>query len=120
MTYTPGPWRYEAHTKTIRSEPSNYWLATMDSFDGAVDNESNARLIAAAPALVEALEAVIDGLPTLGRAVLLMNGENPKHTQFLRETYGGWCDKTIAQVIAALKQAKGECHDRHADRTERY
>ena len=52
---TPGPWRYEPETKTIRAVPSNYWLATMDSFDGAVDHVANARLIAAAPELLEAL-----------------------------------------------------------------
>jgi len=57
--HTPGPWRYEASTKTIRACPSNYWLATMDSWDGAVNNEANARLIAAAPDLLEALEELV-------------------------------------------------------------
>lgn len=47
--HTPGPWIYESETKTIRSKPANYWLASMDSWDGAVNNEANARLIAAAP-----------------------------------------------------------------------
>lgn len=56
---TPGPWRYEASTQTIRSVPANYWLATMDSFDGAVNHEANAHLIAAAPELLEALAAVL-------------------------------------------------------------
>jgi hypothetical protein len=60
MTRTPGPWRYEAATKTIRSVPANYWLATMDSFDGAVDHEANARLIAAAPDLLEACRMFCD------------------------------------------------------------
>lgn len=54
-TYTPGPWRYEESTKTIRSVPENYWLATMDSFDGAVNHQANAALIAAAPEMAEAL-----------------------------------------------------------------
>lgn len=57
-THTPGPWRYEPYTKTIRSQPSNYWLTTMDSWDGAVNNEANARLIAAAPEMLEALEQI--------------------------------------------------------------
>lgn len=43
--HTPTPWRYEASTKTIRSVPANYWLATMDSWDGAIDNEANADFI---------------------------------------------------------------------------
>lgn len=70
-THTAGPWRYEAATNTIRSVPANYWLATMDSWDGAISNDANAKLIAAAPellaALVDALEAlqiVQDLLPT--------------------------------------------------------
>jgi hypothetical protein len=53
MGHTPGPWRYEPETKTIRSEPANYWLATMDSWDGAINNEDNARLMAAAPEMFD-------------------------------------------------------------------
>jgi hypothetical protein len=55
--HTPGPWRYEESTKTIRAVPSNYWLATMDSWDGAVkpSNDANARLMAAAPELLALL-----------------------------------------------------------------
>ena len=57
-THTPGPWRYEEETRTIRAVPSNYWLATMDSWDGAINNEANAALIAAAPTLLEAARRV--------------------------------------------------------------
>lgn len=57
--HTPGPWKYEASTKTVRSIPSNYWIATMDSWEGAVNHEANARLIAAAPDLLEALEMLL-------------------------------------------------------------
>lgn len=63
--YIPKSWRYEKSTKTIRAEPENYWIATMDSIDGAVDNDANAELIAAAPEtkasekrLLEACKAV--------------------------------------------------------------
>lgn len=52
--HTPGPWRYESSTKTIRAVPQNYWLASMDSWDGAISNEANAALIAAAPDLLRA------------------------------------------------------------------
>lgn len=58
MKHTPGPWRYEGATKTIRSTPANYWVATMDSWDGAVDNVANARLIAAAPEMLDVLKVV--------------------------------------------------------------
>lgn len=57
MTATQGPWRFEESTWTIRAVPSNYWLASMDSWDGAVDHDANARLIAAAPDLLTALKA---------------------------------------------------------------
>lgn len=52
MSHTKAPWRLEASTKTIRSVPANYWIASMDSWDGAVDHEANGRLIAAAPELL--------------------------------------------------------------------
>lgn len=56
VPHTPAPWRYEAATKTIRAEPSNYWLASMNSWEGMVNHEANARLIAAAPELLEQLK----------------------------------------------------------------
>lgn len=56
IKHTPGPWKFEAETKTIRSIPANYWLASVDSWDGAVNHEANARLIASAPEMLEALE----------------------------------------------------------------
>lgn len=54
-------WRYEPSTKTIRSVPENYWIASMDSCEGAVDHEENARLIAAAPMLLSALRGLLNG-----------------------------------------------------------
>ncbi len=59
QNFTPGPWKWEPGSKTIRSVPANYWLATMDSWDGQVNNDANARLIAAAPALYAALEDLL-------------------------------------------------------------
>jgi hypothetical protein len=53
-------WRYEPETKTIRSVPQNHWIATMDTFDGAENHETNAHLIAAAPELYAALKALAD------------------------------------------------------------
>lgn len=58
-SFTNGPWRFEPATRTIRSVPANYWIATMDSWDGAVDNAANARLIAAAPELYAALHNLV-------------------------------------------------------------
>lgn len=53
-------WRYEESTKTIRSIPENYWIATMDSWDGAVNHAANSRLIAAAPDMLEALNGLFE------------------------------------------------------------
>jgi hypothetical protein len=58
-------WRYEASTKTIRSVPENYWIATMDSWDGAVNHEVNAKLIAAAPDLLHALNLLFDSYKSI-------------------------------------------------------
>ncbi len=59
MNYTKRPWKYESETKTIRSYPENYWLASMDSWDGAVNHEANARLIAAAPTMETAIRSML-------------------------------------------------------------
>ena len=67
MKYTKGPWRYEESTKTIRS-PENYWLATMDSWDGAVDHTANAHLMAAAPEIIEACRLAIQALKNVRAA----------------------------------------------------
>ena len=53
-------WKYEPATKTIRTSPENYWIATMDSFEGSVDHAANARLIAAAPELLAALKPLFE------------------------------------------------------------
>ncbi len=42
---TPTPWKYEASTKTIRATPANYWIATVDSWDGMVNNEKDGEFI---------------------------------------------------------------------------
>lgn len=82
--HSPGPWRYEAGTQTIRSVPANYWIATVDSADGMVNNEANARLIAAAPDLLEALEWLLPGAEAMGwditkakAAITKAKGEQP-------------------------------------------
>ena len=89
--HTPGPWRYEAGTKTIRAARENYWLCSMDSFDGAVDHEANARLIAAAPELLAALMVLVD---------------------HAREAYPHFEDtrgqRDIGEALAAISKAKGE------------
>jgi len=89
MMHTQGPWVYCEQTKTIRSKKENYWLATMDSWDGSVNNAANARLISAAPDLLAALEGCIGYLEAL-----------PAHYK----PDAQW----IAPARAAVAMAKGE------------
>ena len=62
LNNTKGPWKYEESTKTVRTQKENYWLATVDSWDGAVKDEQpdNGKLMAAAPELLEALCNVLE------------------------------------------------------------
>ena len=96
--HTPGPWIYEASTRTIRAVPANYWLASMDSFDGAVNHEANARLIAAAP---ELLEALID---TLGMLDHYQSGRADNWDGSTK----GQALSTIRDARAAIAKATGE------------
>ena len=55
----PNAARYEAATKTIRSVPGNHWLASMDSWDGAIDHDAMALVFAAAPTLLKELSDLV-------------------------------------------------------------
>ena len=87
--HTPGPW-------VVKSARSGFYIESqfdviVDSLDefgryGAIDDEANARLIAAAPELLEALEGCID---------LMDNG-------------GTWSLEDQAAARAAIAKAKGE------------
>ncbi len=68
--HTPGPWRAEDHGEvqshrgrmvTIRDQ-RNIHVATVDGLDASVRGQelANARLIAAAPELLEALEQLLE------------------------------------------------------------
>lgn len=103
--HTAGPWRYEAHLQDIS------WLVGPDAPLGPIgpqgteltgihvaaiakDSEANARLIAAAPDLLEALEGLVEdvertrsdfwGLPTQVR------------------------NSSVAKAEAAISKAKGD------------
>lgn len=45
VEHTPTPYKYELGSGTIRSCKENYWLATIDSWDGAINNQANATFI---------------------------------------------------------------------------
>ena len=77
-TFTPGPWRYEPGTKTIRSQVENYWLATMDSWDGSVNNEANAQLIAEAPDMLALLKSTVKLIEETG----VLRNDNPDQSDW--------------------------------------
>lgn len=63
MKRIPTSARYATATKTIRSVPENYWLASMDSWDGAVDHDAAALVMAASFDMLAALRAVREAYP---------------------------------------------------------
>lgn len=52
--------RFEVATRTIRSVPGNHWLASMDSWDGAIDHDGMGLLFARAPRVERAARALLD------------------------------------------------------------
>jgi len=60
-THTPGPWKIDGNY--ILSGCGNYHLSLMTMIDEDMDDEwkANARLISAAPDLLEALEGLLHG-----------------------------------------------------------
>jgi hypothetical protein len=92
--HTQGPWVYSEQTKTIRSKKENYWLATMDSWDGSVNNAANARLISAAPDLLAACDEMLRTLVSPSRQLL----------ESTRKELAPW----LPMLRAAVAKAKGE------------
>jgi hypothetical protein len=89
--HTPGPWRYQ----DVRSQKEHVYFR-IEAKDGAVgfaykhnnDEEANARLIAAAPDLLAALEGLLAG-----------SERHIFHTE---------CQKERDAASAAIARAKGE------------
>jgi hypothetical protein len=71
MKHTSKTWRYEEGTKTIRTVPENYWLATVDSWDGMVKNnhKANGVLMASAPELLEEYQWLHERTVALSQAL---------------------------------------------------
>ena len=97
MSHTPGPWMVTddglgvcVATGNYKTEGTDDWTIA-DCQHGWCQCEANARLIAAAPELLEACEAV---LPTIES--LVFNCKNPSEVELLD------------QVQQAIKKAKGE------------
>ncbi len=108
MTHTPGPWTVQsletAHndycdwpTFAVRSAKTNVCLATVGKVDHyeSERNEANARLIAAAPDMLEALQALFENCAMTHKH--WGEGSNSKEA-----------DAAIANARAAIAAALGK------------
>ena len=98
--HTPGPWRYNIETgyrkiDVVTAENAN--LIAELPFSGSMAPEANARLIAAAPDMLEALEAVIGS-----HEALVIKDKPLPDARF--ETVS---TEAIAAARAALAKAEG-------------
>lgn len=88
-THTPGPWK--AARASNRENDENHWLVTADSphVDGGIQTvasingpwkagnyAANARLIAAAPELLAALQAILARVDRPGGTIASIRGED--------------------------------------------
>lgn len=93
--HTKGPWMAAARPSSVVGwpvvSPAAMGRSICNVTVGHEDSEDNARLIAAAPDLLEALKGCLDGLEILSRA-------NPKHKGIKQD---------IAVARAAIAKATG-------------
>lgn len=96
--HTPGPWEANPYGRPTKNL---HWQVDKTDSDVAVASligenaEANARLIAAAPALLEALECAVIGFDDIEQAGLLSDARRI-------------ADYRAAEARAILKQARGE------------
>jgi len=74
--HTPGPWHFEAGRIWQRGDNPQP-IAYADTYPDEIEREANARLIAAAPELLAALDVAARRITELCRAVCVLSG-NPK------------------------------------------
>lgn len=111
VRWTPGPWRARIAEPEVPEEGGRYeidalgtdgdpvWAALASVFvhcDGHGEGHANAHLIAAAPALYEALANLI---PRFHRCVVAHG------------THSEWADEAVAAARAALALARGESEE---------
>jgi len=97
--HTPGPWTLEGGKVC----GNGYYIATVNSH-GTTEGRANATLMAAAPDLLEALEAIMDEeTPLTGK---------PSHAQLVEhweyeKSQGRGCAGIMLSALAAITKAEG-------------
>jgi hypothetical protein len=92
--FTPGPWTVSADGDMVESETAHGWVNdgwVICSAHGS-DSKANARLIAASPKLLKALEDLVEAV---------------EREAMIEGVSGIACDK-LPDARAAIKEAKGE------------
>ena len=92
MTHTPGPWKKDG-LKVIAGTRGTICVCPVVSLGGVFNVEANARLIAAAPELLDALKKIAKGTCVMG------NGNQACPIE-IGDYY--WCYPHIAQQALAL------------------
>jgi hypothetical protein len=103
MKHTPGPWVVDPAVRqgfTVYAPKEGFIVGTQDEEGryGAIESEANARLIAAAPDLLEALQQATSALEWRWERVA--NCAAPVHETAIQEAYN--------QARAAIAKATGE------------
>lgn len=97
--HTPGPWRLSGHSedspeKLSVEDGNGYFIAEVDF---GLAQKANARLIAAAPELLEALKELVKANEDHNESVSKVIGELP-----------GWKDSYLDKARSAIAKALGE------------
>lgn len=98
--YTEGPWIFdeideEGHFDVYNSSKSTLICTGAGFYGGTPPSEANARLIASAPELLEALEALLESAKSSNASLNWATGLNDEPASF-------------GQARAAIRKARGE------------
>ena len=97
LNHTPGPWKAEA-CPCGHSACRSWNVRPITYGQGIIGDEADARLMAAAPELLEALKAAVDSLQYVNDSLPLTSGYGVRHER-------------IEKGLAAIAKAEGKSND---------